>query len=162
DAGGPRPSAAELLQLLLRGGISTARSVDEVSGRGVGLDVLREAAARLGGEVTLTTEAGRGTALEIVVPISLFSLDAIVVAAARDPILVIDDSLTTRMLERSILESAGYEVELATSAEEALEMAKRRSYALFLVDVEMPGMDGYTFVARTRAEPAFAQIPAIL
>ena len=60
----------------------------------------------------------------------------------RHPVLVIDDSLTTRMLEQSILESAGYGVDLAVSAEEALEIARRRRYALFLVDVEMPGMTG--------------------
>jgi two-component system chemotaxis sensor kinase CheA len=82
--------------------------------------------------------------------------------AARAPILVIDDSLTTRMLEQSILESAGYEVELATSAEEALEKAAARRFGLFVVDVEMPGMDGYEFVRATRADPRFAAIPAIL
>ena len=78
------------------------------------------------------------------------------------PILVIDDSLTTRILEQSILESAGYEVELATSAEEALEMAALRRYALFLVDVEMPGMDGFTFIEKIHADPALRAIPAIL
>jgi two-component system chemotaxis sensor kinase CheA len=78
------------------------------------------------------------------------------------PILVIDDSLTTRMLEQSILESAGYEVDLATSAEEGMEKARRRPYRLFLVDVEMPGMDGFTFVERTRADPVLRDIPAIL
>src|SRR6185503_3893670 len=67
-------------------------------------------------------------------------------AAQQAPILVIDDSLTTRMLEQSILESAGYDVELAVSAEEALEKAHQRRYSLFLVDVEMPGMDGFGFV----------------
>src|SRR6202008_4962154 len=51
------------------------------------------------------------------------------------PLLVIDDSLTTRMLEQSILESAGYEVDLATSAEEGLEKARHRRYGLFLCDV---------------------------
>jgi two-component system chemotaxis sensor kinase CheA len=80
----------------------------------------------------------------------------------RRPILVVDDSLTTRMLEQSILESAGYAVELATSAEEALEKAARRPYALFLVDVEMPGMDGFAFIERTRADAALRSIPAIL
>jgi two-component system chemotaxis sensor kinase CheA len=80
----------------------------------------------------------------------------------RAPILVIDDSLTTRMLERSILESAGYEVDIATSGEEAFEKARRTRYALFLVDIEMPGMDGFTFIERTRADPALRDIPAIL
>jgi two-component system chemotaxis sensor kinase CheA len=83
-------------------------------------------------------------------------------AAARAPVLIIDDSLTTRMLEQSILESAGYTVDLAESAEEGLAKARRASYGLFLVDVEMPGMDGFTFVAQTRADPALRAVPAIL
>jgi two-component system chemotaxis sensor kinase CheA len=80
----------------------------------------------------------------------------------RPPILVIDDSLTTRMLEQSILESAGYRVDVATSGEEGIERAAARSYGLFLVDVEMPGMDGFTFVERTRADPVLQRVPAIL
>jgi two-component system chemotaxis sensor kinase CheA len=80
----------------------------------------------------------------------------------RAPILVIDDSLTTRMLERSILESAGYEVDVAASGEEGLEKARRKRYGLFLVDIEMPGIDGFTFIERTRADPALRDIPAIL
>src|SRR5690606_17733409 len=66
-------------------------------------------------------------------------------ARAPEPILVIDDSLTTRMLEQSILETAGHRVELAASAEEGLAMARERRYSLFLVDVEMPGMNGFEF-----------------
>lgn len=81
---------------------------------------------------------------------------------ARPPILCIDDSLTTRMLEQSILEAAGYEVTLASSAEEGLEKARQRSYGLFLVDVEMPGMDGFQFVTLTRADPELRKTPAIL
>lgn len=77
-------------------------------------------------------------------------------------ILVIDDSLTTRMLEQSILESAGFRVDTATSAEEGLEKARRGNYQLFLVDVEMPGMDGFTFVETTRADPVLRAVPAIL
>jgi two-component system chemotaxis sensor kinase CheA len=81
---------------------------------------------------------------------------------ARTRILVIDDSLTTRMLEQSILESAGYEVDVALSAEEGLRAAHRTRYALFLVDVEMPGMDGFAFVETIRSDPALHEIPAIL
>ncbi|GLY00273.1 MULTISPECIES: response regulator [Actinoplanes] len=83
-------------------------------------------------------------------------------AAPPLPILVVDDSLTTRMLERSILESAGYEVDLAASGEEGLEKARTRRYGLFLTDIDMPGIDGFTFVERTRAEPELAAVPAIL
>ncbi|MBI2510967.1 MAG: response regulator [Opitutae bacterium] len=82
--------------------------------------------------------------------------------AVHAPVLVVDDSLTTRMLEQSILESAGYQVDVAVSGEEALERLHRRRYGLVLVDVEMPGMDGFTLVERLRAEPEWKGIPAIL
>jgi two-component system chemotaxis sensor kinase CheA len=82
--------------------------------------------------------------------------------AQPSPILVIDDSLTTRMLEQSILEAAGYQVELAVSAEDGLIKAHSHRYSLFIVDVEMPGMDGFSFVAQTRADPVLRDIPAIM
>ena len=84
------------------------------------------------------------------------------VVKVRPPILIVDDSLTTRMLEQSILQSAGYEVELATSAETALDIARTRAFGLFIVDVEMPGMNGFEFVARTRADPQLRKTPAVL
>jgi two-component system chemotaxis sensor kinase CheA len=66
------------------------------------------------------------------------------------------------MLEQSILESAGYTVELAVSAEQGLEKARQKHYGLFIVDVEMQGMDGFDFVGRTRADPELSRVPAIL
>jgi two-component system chemotaxis sensor kinase CheA len=66
------------------------------------------------------------------------------------------------MLEQSILESAGYDVETATSAEEGLLKARARAHCLFLVDVEMPGMSGFDFVERTRADAELRGTPAIL
>jgi two-component system chemotaxis sensor kinase CheA len=80
----------------------------------------------------------------------------------RQPILIIDDSLTTRMLEQSILESAGYHVELAVSAEDALEKTRGRKFSIFIVDVEMPGMDGFEFVERIQSDPLLRGIPCIL
>jgi two-component system chemotaxis sensor kinase CheA len=80
----------------------------------------------------------------------------------KRPVLVVDDSMTTRMLEKSILESAGYEVDVALSGEEALDCVRGKRFALTLVDVEMPGMDGFTFIEHLRADPALRDIPAIL
>lgn len=290
--------ADALTRLLLKGGISTAAGVNEIAGRGVGMDVVRETAEQLGGSVQIQSAEGRGLRLELSVPASLSALralivdvagesialplaavrsgarnradqvtrgaggeallvddtivpfvplsrllraesgrdepqawstvllhtpdgllalgvdrligtenlvaralpelmlaDAIVAGAsldadgnprmllspegigraarqfatvpraqpkARVPILVIDDSLTTRMLEQSILESAGYEVELATSGEEGLEKARLRKFSLILVDVEMPGMDGFTFIEEKRKDPALRDVPAVL
>jgi len=106
-------------------------------------------------QVVLSAEA----LLEVVSRLSAPPAEA---APGPRPILVIDDSLTTRMLEQSILELAGYDVEVASSAEEGLEKARGRAYALFLVDVDMPGMDGFTFVATTRADPALQSVPVVL
>ncbi|MGC4070694.1 MAG: response regulator [Polyangiaceae bacterium] len=78
------------------------------------------------------------------------------------PILVVDDSLTTRMLEQSILQTAGFEVDVATSAEEGLAMAAARDYGLFVVDVEMPGMNGFEFTKTTRADARFKDTRVIL
>ena len=76
--GAPR-EAGDLLKLLLRGGLTTSGAVTEVAGRGIGLDVVREVAAQLGGEVTMATDAGQGTTFELAVPLSLSSLDALLV-----------------------------------------------------------------------------------
>lgn len=80
----------------------------------------------------------------------------------RQAVLVVDDSLTTRMLEKSILEAAGYEVDLAVSGEDGLQRARSRRYGAFVVDVEMPGMDGYGFTRAVREDPALSRIPVIL
>jgi two-component system chemotaxis sensor kinase CheA len=66
------------------------------------------------------------------------------------------------MLEQSILESGGYEVDLASSGEEGLRKAAERRYGLFLVDVEMPGMSGFEFAAHVRADPALRETPLVI
>jgi two-component system chemotaxis sensor kinase CheA len=287
------------VSLLLRGGLSTRETVTEVAGRGIGLDVVRDTVARLKGDVFLRTEEGRGTTVEIRVPVSLSSAqalfveaggarvcvplnavqqtllvptdsiarggdsesvvvegevlafaslarllrlgprplrrsslsmvvvegggrraalgvdrllgtadvvvrplppavhaDPLVVGAALDAdgtprlvldparlviaaaglsrapeeeparqqprVLIIDDSLTTRMLEQSILESAGYEVELASDGQEALDKARQLRFDLFLVDIEMPGIDGFEFIRLSQEDPRLRGTPSIL
>lgn len=293
-------SLDEAVSLILQGGVSTTARITELSGRGIGLDAVRETAAKLKGEVRVRSRSGQGAAVELIVPVSLSSLTALAVAASgqsisvpmdcvrsvrevrdqdiarspggdsisfggkivplmplsealrlpvaapprgraqlvvliassgetaafrvdkvlgaeslivrpaprlsgplavvsgvaldvegnprlivdarallaaaaarkgaaaapaapsRPPILVVDDSLTTRMLEQSILESAGYAVELAVSAEEALVKARGGRYSLFIVDVEMPGMDGFQFLETVGADAELRRVPAIL
>jgi two-component system chemotaxis response regulator CheY len=76
-------------------------------------------------------------------------------------ILVIDDAATVRMYHRNILESASYAVEEAVNGYEALEKALRCQIDLYVVDVNMPKLDGYGFLRRLRAE-VMAQAPAIM
>jgi two-component system chemotaxis sensor kinase CheA len=296
-AAGDGDGADAVLRLLFAGGLSTTGEVTELSGRGIGLDIARDAVERLGGRITARTELGAGTTIEIDVPLALSALPALTVEAGdravvlpldavrrvvrvsaddlvaagpgqalvhdgatvpfvplaslvgaaapstasaawsavvleaadgstaavgvqrlvarasvvvrplpeltpssplvtgvsldgrgepqlvldprglvaaagralavpaveveRAPVLVVDDSLTTRMLERTILESAGYEVDVAVSGEDALQQIERRRYGLLLVDVEMPGIDGFTFIEHVRAHPTLHDTPCI-
>ncbi len=83
-------------------------------------------------------------------------------ARPRKSLLVVDDSVTTRELERSILEAAGYNVDVAVDGVEALEMLAKRKYALAIVDVEMPRMDGFTLTERMKANPDLSGLPVII
>jgi len=65
-------------------------------------------------------------------------------------ILVVDDSVTVRMYHRHILSGAGYEIDEAENGMEALEKINENKYDLFLVDINMPILDGYSFVKRMR------------
>jgi two-component system chemotaxis sensor kinase CheA len=77
-------------------------------------------------------------------------------------VLVVDDSVTTRMLEQSILEAAGYHVDTAVSGEDALDRITSAEYDLLIVDVEMPGMSGFDLLERLREDDRLARLPAML
>ena len=76
-------------------------------------------------------------------------------------ILVVDDAATVRMYHRGILESAGYKVEEAWNGIEALEKALESSFDLYVVDVNMPKLDGYGFLRELRQQDMLQQ-PAIM
>ena len=76
-------------------------------------------------------------------------------------ILIVDDSATVRMYHRQILESAGYAVEEAVNGIEALEKSLRAPFELYIVDVNMPKLDGYGFLRELRGQ-AIPQAPAIM
>jgi two-component system chemotaxis sensor kinase CheA len=80
----------------------------------------------------------------------------------KKKILVVDDSITTRTLEKNILESAGYHVTIATNGVEAFQKMAEVPFDLIVSDVEMPLMDGFEFAEKVRKQSKFADIPFIL
>jgi two-component system chemotaxis response regulator CheY len=76
-------------------------------------------------------------------------------------ILIVDDAGTVRMYYRSILEEAGYAVEEAMNGIEALEKALNTPFDLYVVDVNMPKLNGYGFLNELRQQE-FPQQPAIM
>jgi two-component system chemotaxis sensor kinase CheA len=75
-------SRREVMNLIFLPGFSTARQVTAVSGRGVGMDVVKNNIANLSGIIDLDTELGRGTRFEITLPVTLAIIRALVVEAA--------------------------------------------------------------------------------
>lgn len=136
---------------------------------GVGTHVVRPLPASVG-HAPLVMGAGFD---ELGVPHLVYSPAGLVAGALRNNqlaeeearlihVLVIDDSMTTRMMLESVLIGAGFDVELAVDAEQGLEKARAGSFRLILCDVEMPGMNGFEFAMEARSDPDLRHIPLVL
>jgi two-component system, chemotaxis family, sensor kinase CheA len=77
-------------------------------------------------------------------------------------ILVVDDALTVRELQRAILERANFSVRVATDGVRALALLADEPSDLVLTDIEMPNMDGFALTEAIRLDPALANIPVLI
>jgi two-component system, chemotaxis family, sensor kinase CheA len=78
-------------------------------------------------------------------------------------VLVVEDSLAVRELQRSILEAAGYHVETARDGREAMErLGQENSIQLVVTDVDMPEMNGFELTEAIRAHPTLSALPVIV
>lgn len=77
-------------------------------------------------------------------------------------VLVVDDSLNTREIERDVLEARGYHVTLAEHGQDGLDKALAEDFDAVLTDVEMPVMDGFTLTTRLRQEERYRNRPIII
>lgn len=77
-------------------------------------------------------------------------------------ILIVDDSITTRTLEKNILEKAGFETETAQNPMEAFEIMEETSFNLIISDIEMPEMNGLEFLNKLKTDEKYADIPVIM
>ncbi|MGD9973542.1 MAG: response regulator [Desulfatirhabdiaceae bacterium] len=94
-------------------------------------------------------------------PVTVFKKPAVEISTARN-ILVVDDSITTRTLEKNILENYGYRVQTAADGLEGWELIQIHPFDVFVFDVDMPRMNGLQLAERVRSESRFAPIPIIL
>ena len=77
-------------------------------------------------------------------------------------ILVVDDSITTRTMEKNLLEAAGYQVRVAVDGSDAWRLLKSEKFDLVVSDVDMPRMDGFDLTARIRGDRKLAELPVVL
>ena len=106
------------------------------------------------GLIQRARQAGRGP--------SARKPDAAAAGTGAQRILVVDDALTIRELQRSILERAGFQVRVAVDGTDALARLAEEPSDLILTDIEMPNMDGFELTEAVRAHPALANIPVLI
>jgi PAS domain S-box-containing protein len=150
---------------------STSR---DFGGTGLGLPISRRFCQMMGGDVSVTSQLGRGSTFTIELPAQVDALEAArAVSAAGQapsrevsegvhPILVIDDDPNSRDLLQRMLESEGYAVATASSGEEGLDLAQTIAPSLITLDVLMPGMDGWAVLRELKANPDLQHIPVMM
>lgn len=76
-------------------------------------------------------------------------------------ILLVEDNEANKMLTLAVLEREGYEIRVASCAEEALEELKAGRPGLILMDIQLPGQDGLSLTQQLKADPATSPIPIV-
>ncbi len=132
---------------------------------GLGLVISRQLVALMGGTISLSAREGEGAVFELVVPVarigdpaarsgeasSKAALLEIRLPSPTAPLLVVDADGLNQMIAVELLENLGFEVEVASSGQQAIEQVQRKRYALILMDCQMPERAGYLAAQRIRS-----------
>ena len=156
---------AKLFEEFTQADSSTAR---QYGGTGLGLAITRKLARMMGGDVTVTSEPGKGSVFTVRLP---GSADAQTRSSSgsdgrrsptADRVLVIDDDATARELIADHLKAEGFSVVTAAGGVEGLKLAKQLRPTAITLDVMMPDLDGWSVLAALRQDPELADIPVIM
>lgn len=159
---------AGLFQPFAQADSSTTR---KYGGTGLGLAVSRHCARLLGGDIDVRSTSGDGTTFTIRVPVDAGEVppdgqdpvgDHAGVPADGPVVLVVDDDAAGSELMGRVLARQGLRVESAASGEDGLRRARELRPSLILLDVRMPGTDGWNVLAQLKADPQLAPIPVVM
>ena len=147
------------------------QKVDEFGGTGLGLSICKELVQLMNGTISVESQLHKGSKFTVEFPElntaiiqdllsddkSLFTLDEIIFAPAK--VLIVDDISFNRELIELFLNGYGFEIVHASSGQEAVELAEKELPDVILMDMKMPGMDGYEASTLIKKNPKTTNIP---
>jgi CheY-like chemotaxis protein/anti-sigma regulatory factor (Ser/Thr protein kinase) len=168
-------SAEQLSRLFEAFSQADASTTRKFGGTGLGLAITRRFCRMMGGDATVESKPGAGSTFTIRLPARSAEPEMAPPASAERPasrapkppagaktVLVIDDDPVAHDLIMRTLEKEGFRVESAAGGDEGLERARALRPDVIMLDVMMPGTDGWAVLSELKADPELAHIPVIM
>lgn len=139
-------------------------------GTGLGLTICRRFCQILGGDISATSEAGKGSVFsaELIADMeqkpqeALPSTTSVVTDQSATRVLIIDDDSQARELLCRHLSKDGYQIIQSASGSEALAIAREQMPDVITLDILMPEVDGWTVLSQLKADPELSNIPVVI
>ena len=145
------------------------KTTRKYGGTGLGLTITKRFAEMMGGDITATSEPGKGTAFTISIPKNVkdpkqasAQTGSIETDSGKYKVLVIDDDKTSQELMKKYLMKKGYEVVQSLNGAEGLKMAEEIFPDVITLDVIMPNMDGWEVLSKLKSNEKTKNIPVIM